>query len=155
MYQIYVLPEMLFDKLTKSEKLHQYFSGNMTKSCYVHMMQDILQYIISMQEIPHKKLQHLQRIHAKMNISNDQFNEFINLFSECLSEIGITDKKQFHNALENLRSIIIIDDNIIKKNIIDKLDSILYDMNSSNDIYKIIIPELKQIQETIKNIPLE
>lgn len=130
---IWLLPDILYDKLMKSE-LSVHFKDT-PKECYTSMFTRVLGCLYVDNEIPSEIKHELHVKHARLHITKEEYETFTRLFMESASDINMpaSDMKHLKNRLESLENLFVITDMRLKHDTVKKVESLIDDLNDFDD----------------------
>lgn len=112
MDHIWILPDVFYSKLVACPELCDYFKDKVPKQCFTRMMAEIITCIGSKTELSIEAKNAIEKRHARLNITHNQFVRFIELFLESGRELGFETVEITHieSLLNSLESLFIFDD---------------------------------------------
>ena len=156
MDNIWVLPELLHDKLMKSAKLRKYFK-HIPRDCYAAMMSEVVCNIGSKQNLSNELRHRIETKHAQLRITSEHYDIFVGLFMDTVREIGVnsSDMTYIEERLTDMIHIFQFDEDDVRERTIWKINDIIEDLESYTDNdhhtkYDEAIRDLMKTAEKIK-----
>jgi hypothetical protein len=136
--EIYLLPTVLYEKVINSSKISHYFE-NIPDHCFKNMFTNIIFAIINNDFSPISDK--IILLHRKLNISKEDFQEFIQLVRETLGDLQMNERKVIKHFI-NFENLIIKENTLVSSDLHKKINEI-------KD--KLTIMETEYISNTIHN----
>lgn len=145
---IWLLPELFYNKVMACPDLADYFKEKVPKACFTHMMAEVIACIGSRGELSVESKNVIEKRHAHLHITHNQFLKFIELFLDTGRELGIEqdDMRYIEHLLYSIETLFIFDDDNFRNKTVKRIESILRDL-SLHDTYN----EVSSILQTAKN----
>ncbi len=129
MEKLWMLSDILYEKVHKCPVLKRYFIAKMTSSCYSTMMREIL-YQIADDRLSGESRVWIQKTHSHMKIEKHEFIIFVNLFMESVDDLGMSleDKQRIHKCLLSLQPLFVFNQHDTVKTAFQKIDELRREM---------------------------
>ena len=146
-----MIPNILHNKLINNDELKDMFKP-VPSACYNHMITEIVSTLYYKDNLSNQVKSRISKSHAKFNITKHQFNVFINLFFESMTEAGLKEGEvsKVHQGLLNLSEIFIFTEDDLKTRTLKSINEIINDIEIYSD-YDDVCNTLKTVKATLNN----